>query len=71
MTRDSRLWTALRILTALFTAIAGFALASEQGAGALGLSPVTLNWILVLNSAIALAGGSLGNSPLPGKDEKP
>lgn len=69
MTRDSQLWTFLRIITALLTAIAGFALASDHGAASLGLSTVALNWILVVNSAVALIGGSLGNSPLPGKND--
>lgn len=69
MTRDSKLWTCLRIISALLTAIAGFALASEHGAGSLGLSQVALNWILVINSALALSAGALGNSPLPGKND--
>lgn len=70
LTRDSALWTVVRVLTALCTAIAGFALASDHGAASLGLTTVQLNWILVLNSAVALVGGSLGNSPLPGKGDK-
>lgn len=70
MSRDSAIWPFLRILSALLTATATFALASDHGAESLGLTTVQMNWVLVVNSAVALLGGSLGNSPLRGRNEK-
>jgi hypothetical protein len=64
MTRDSKLWPILQV-----GALAIATLAAVTNPAELGISPVAMRWISLVNVLIGTVGGKFGNSNLKGEND--
>ena len=65
MTRDSKIWVVLKVISSILLPLTTFG-----DPEALGLTGIQMNWIQLVNAIVLGLSAGLGNSMLPGKDEK-